>query len=115
VFYKGKVSASDVERAASLLAELGLADRLDQYPNTLSFGQQQRVAIARAVMNDPELILADEPTGTLDSAMAKQVVAILKRLNEEGKTVILVTHDPEVAAAAERRYLLKDGRLKEER
>ncbi len=107
--YSG-VSAGDRDRRArDLLKALGLGDRVDYYPTQLSGGQQQRVSIARALMNGGEIILADEPTGALDSASGKAVLEILKELNAKGHTVIIVTHDPDVAAHAKRVIELKDG------
>ena len=99
----------DLARADSLLAETGLAERVHHKPNELSGGQQQRVAIARALVNDPELIFADEPTGNLDSASAKEIMEILAGLHRRGKTVILVTHEPELAEYAGRVITLRDG------
>ena len=109
--YAGQVRQLRCERAMQLLSRLGLADRMHHQPNQLSGGQQQRVSIARALMNGAEVILADEPTGALDSQSGQEVLAILKELHQLGHTVILVTHDPAIAAQAERLIELKDGRL----
>lgn len=99
----------DEERARMILNKIGLGERIAHYPNELSGGQKQRAAIARALVNDPDIILADEPTGNLDSSSGKEVMAIFKQLNEEGKTVILVTHDDFTAGFASRHIHLKDG------
>jgi lipoprotein-releasing system ATP-binding protein len=111
----GRLGAAAMrERSTELLSALGLADHLDKRPDQLSGGQRQRVAVARALANDPPLILADEPTGSLDSANSEQVFAILDALvRERGKTVIAVTHDTDMAAKASRRIHLVDGRLAE--
>ena len=99
-------------RSEELLKLVELQDRMDHYPNQLSGGQQQRVAIARALANDPEIILADEPTGNLDTKTGEHVMNMLTKLNDEGKTIILITHAPEVAMAhAKRIYWLKDGKV----
>lgn len=100
-----------MERARAIAASLGLGEKLDAYPNQLSGGQQQRVAIARALVNDPEVLFADEPTGSLDSKTSAGVMEILKAENQKGKTIILITHDPEVAAQANRQLLVRDGKL----
>ncbi|MBI4448100.1 ABC transporter ATP-binding protein [Candidatus Woesearchaeota archaeon] len=99
------------ERAEELLASLGLGDRMYHKPNELSGGQQQRVAIARALANDPEVILADEPTGNLDSTTGKFVMDFLGKMNAQGKTVILITHDLELVKYSKRVVHIKDGRI----
>lgn len=109
--YADKNTTQRKERARDLLTRLGLGDRVDYRPNQLSGGQQQRVSIARALMNGGEVILADEPTGALDSHSGKEVMSILKQLNEQGHTVIIVTHDPLIAAQAERIIEIKDGKI----
>lgn len=96
-------------RASELLTQLGLGERLKNHPNQLSGGQQQRVAIARALMNNPELILADEPTGNLDTKSGQDVMKILKDLNKEGKTIVLITHEPDIARQAQKIITLRDG------
>jgi len=96
-------------RAIEALQNVGLGDRLHHFPNQLSGGQQQRVAIARALVNNPVIILADEPTGNLDSRASQEIMALLKTLHSEGRTIILVTHDHEVAAQTERIILIRDG------
>jgi putative ABC transport system ATP-binding protein len=98
-------------KAAQLLQTVGLGDRMDHKPTELSGGQQQRVSIARALANDPAIILADEPTGALDSKTGKEVLTLLKTLNSNGKTVIVITHDHEVAQFANRVITLKDGKV----
>ena len=101
-----------IERAENLLKLVGLEDRTDHYPGQLSGGQQQRVAIARALANDPEVILADEPTGNLDTKTGENVMKFLNELNEKGKTIIMVTHSPELAHEhAKIIYWLKDGKV----
>ncbi|NBJ13571.1 ABC transporter ATP-binding protein [Microvirga arsenatis] len=107
----GRLSAREMrERAAGLLEELGLAGHLDKRPDQLSGGQRQRVAVARALANDPHVVLADEPTGSLDSKSSEQVFQILRDLvRKRGKTVIAVTHDMDIAARADRRIHLVDG------
>ena len=97
--------------AQKLLTDLGLGERLKNYPNQLSGGQQQRVAIARALVNDPAVIFADEPTGNLDSKSGHEVVEILKQLNKEGRTIVIVTHDLELAKMAHRTIKIFDGKI----
>lgn len=97
------------ERAQKLLADLGLADRMDHLPNELSGGQRQRVAIARSLANEPDIIMADEPTGNLDSKSTLEVIKIFKNLHSQGKSIILVTHEPEIAEYTSRNIVLKDG------
>ncbi|MCX5642454.1 MAG: ABC transporter ATP-binding protein [Candidatus Omnitrophica bacterium] len=103
------------EQAEKLLAAVGLTERATYRPNQLSGGQQQRVAIARALINNPALVLADEPTGNLDSKSGADVLAVFQKLNREGRTIILVTHDRNVAEHANRIILLKDGMVAEDR
>jgi putative ABC transport system ATP-binding protein len=98
-------------RARDLLDLLGLASKATELPGVLSGGQRQRLAIARALANEPTLLLADEPTGALDSAGSLEVLALLRRLHTDGQAILLVTHDPEVAAVAERRVTMRDGRV----
>lgn len=106
----GVAGASD--RARALLQEVGLSDRLHHYPSQLSGGEQQRVAIARALANDPPLLLADEPTGNLDSGTGHQVIELLLQINRtRGTTLVLVTHDPELAAICDVTIALRDGRV----
>lgn len=99
------------QRAVEMLSHLGLADRVDHMPNELSGGQRQRVAIARALINDPSIIMADEPTGNLDSKSTGDVMDIFAELYQSGKTIILVTHEPDVAAYATRHVVLSDGKI----
>jgi putative ABC transport system ATP-binding protein len=109
---RGGSRADRVERARELLAEVGLADRASARPSVLSGGERQRVAIARALANEPRLLLADEPTGSLDSETSAQVLRLLRRLREEhGMTILLVTNDDDVAGEADRRLQLLDGRI----
>jgi putative ABC transport system ATP-binding protein len=97
------------EKADRVLTSVGLAGREDHYPSQLSGGQQQRVAVARALINQPEVLLADEPTGNLDSRTSVEIMAIFQQLNERGMTVIMVTHEPDIAAYAKRNVMMRDG------
>ncbi|MDR2964610.1 MAG: ABC transporter ATP-binding protein [Treponema sp.] len=107
-----KLSSSDrKERAVQVLREVGLAERMDHFPSQLSGGQQQRVAIARAMVNDPAFILADEPTGNLDTGMTLEIMGLFQELNNKGKTIIMVTHEPELAVYTKRIITLRDGLL----
>ncbi len=111
MLYSPGVRRKNLAKAGKLLAEIGLGDRLQHHPNELSGGQQQRVAIARALIHDPLIIMADEPTGNLDSASADEIIAILKKLNQRGITIIMVTHEPDVAAHARRVIRMRDGQI----
>ncbi len=112
MMFQGTPQEAREERAEELLNLVELGDRMDHYPNQLSGGQQQRVAIARSLANDPDVILADEPTGNLDTKTGEHVMAFLKDLNEKGKTIIMVTHDPEKAKKHARTvYWVKDGKV----
>lgn len=108
-------SRKRAERALSVLETVGLADRLNHYPSQLSGGQQQRVAIARALITDPDILLADEPTGNIDSRSGAEILNLLERLNSRGKTMIIVTHDSNVAARTRRTVKLRDGEIVEDR
>ncbi|HKV77634.1 MAG TPA: ABC transporter ATP-binding protein [Candidatus Sulfotelmatobacter sp.] len=99
-------------RAREALAQVGLGDRADHFPSQLSGGQQQRVAVARALVNQPRMLLADEPTGNLDSRTSVEVMEIFQKLNAEGLTIILVTHEPDIAQFAKREIVFRDGQIK---
>lgn len=107
--YAGTPAAERANRGVELLTKVGLGEHINKKPNQLSGGQQQRVAIARALMNNPTIILGDEPTGNLDSKSGTDVMNILKDLHKEGKTIVLITHDPAIATQAERIITIKDG------
>jgi putative ABC transport system ATP-binding protein len=107
--YAGMRSAERKKRAAEALGRVGLADRMHHRPNELSGGQRQRVAIARALVNNPSILLADEPTGNLDSATSNEIMGVFKDLHKQGQTVVMVTHEPDIAANAERVVTLRDG------
>src|SRR5215468_8494696 len=102
------------QRADRVLASVGLAGREDHYPSQLSGGQQQRVAIARALINEPEMLLADEPTGNLDSRTSVEIMAIFQQLNQRGITIIMVTHEQDIAAYAKRNVIMRDGLIRDD-
>jgi putative ABC transport system ATP-binding protein len=109
LLYRGIATEERRERAAEALTRVGLDHRLSHRPQKLSGGERQRVAIARALVGDPAIVLADEPTGNLDSAAGDELIALLQQLNDEGTTLVVITHNLEVAAAAHRRITLRDG------
>ena len=109
--YAGVGRKERMERAMQCLQAVGLADRADHLSSELSGGQRQRVAIARALVNEPSIIMADEPTGNLDTKSTKDVMEIFQAMNDEGRTIILVTHEPEIAACANRQLLVRDGMI----
>lgn len=112
MFYRSVSNRFRKTKATAALELVGLADRSHHYPNQLSGGQQQRVAIARALVNDPSIILADEPTGNLDSRTSVEVMEIFQELNSHGITVILVTHEPDIASFAKRQIIFRDGKIR---
>lgn len=114
LIYQGVSAKERKERAVKALESVGLGERVDHKPTELSGGQQQRVAIARALVTNPPIILGDEPTGNLDSKSGKEVMEIFKELHKKGNTIILITHDADVAAQAERIVRIQDGKLYEE-
>jgi len=109
MLYAGTEKTTKEQRASKLLEIVGLSDRLEHTPGQLSGGQQQRVAIARALAMDPKIIMADEPTGNLATSQSDEIMAIFKELNQQGKTIIMITHEPSVAKHAKRIIVLKDG------
>lgn len=115
MIYAGISQKERKERSEMALEKVGLADRMKHMPSQLSGGQKQRVAIARAIVNEPQLILADEPTGALDSKTSISIMEQFTQLNEEGTTIVLVTHEEEIAAYTNRTVVVRDGRLVEER
>ena len=111
LIYAGVSEEGRMERAKRALEAVGLGDRLDHKPMEMSGGQRQRVAIARALINDPPVIMADEPTGNLDTKSSYEIMDIFKKMNEQGKTVIMVTHEPDIAAYCKRVLVMRDGKL----
>lgn len=109
--YAGVGAREREKRARYFLQAVGLEDRCQHQPNELSGGQRQRVAIARALVNDPRIIMADEPTGNLDTKSTREIMKIFQRLHKDGRTIILVTHEPEIASCAQRQLLVRDGRI----
>jgi putative ABC transport system ATP-binding protein len=115
LFYGATTSKDRKERAIRALDLVGLGDRIHHYPNQLSGGQQQRVAVARALVNDPSIILADEPTGNLDSRTSVEVMDIFQKLNDQGITIVLVTHEPDIAQYAKRHVIFRDGKIRSDK
>jgi putative ABC transport system ATP-binding protein len=111
LIYNGTPAEERIERAKKSLQQVDLTDRMMHRPNELSGGQRQRVAIARALVNTPSILLADEPTGNLDSATGEEIMALFSRLHQQGNTIILVTHEPDIAAHAHRVIRLRDGKI----
>ena len=113
LLYGGVGRRARTERARQALEDVGLGDRLTFFPTQLSGGQKQRVAIARAMVGKPKLLLADEPTGALDTASGKQIMELFRELNKQGVTIVMITHEPEIAAYADRTLYIRDGQLSE--
>lgn len=109
--YAGVPETERMERAKKALEDVGLGDRLDHKPSEMSGGQRQRVAIARALVNNPSIVMADEPTGNLDTKSSYEIMDIFKRLNNEGKTIVMVTHEPDIGEQTKRILVMRDGRL----
>ena len=115
LYYSGKISPTRRNRCLELAEMVGLSDRLGHRPAQLSGGQQQRVAIARSLVNDPRFILADEPTGNLDSTTTREILDLMQHLNSDGRTIIVVTHESEVAERTKRSIVLSDGRITDDK
>jgi putative ABC transport system ATP-binding protein len=113
-YHSEGVRESDREDAIDLLQQVDLGDRISHKPNELSGGQRQRVAIARSLMNKPKVVLADEPTGNLDSRTSDAIMGLLTKLNREGQTIVMVTHEPEIAEHARRKIMMRDGKILED-
>jgi putative ABC transport system ATP-binding protein len=111
LYYSHRINSATNKRCVELAAMVGLQQRLQHRPTQLSGGQQQRVAIARSLVNDPEFILADEPTGNLDSVTTNEILDLLENLNRQGRTIIMVTHEPDVAERTKRSIVLRDGQI----
>jgi putative ABC transport system ATP-binding protein len=115
LYYNSKVRSKERrERAMKALEDVGLADRIHHMPNQLSGGQQQRVAIARSLVNDPVVILADEPTGNLDTRTSYEILELFQELNDQGKTIVMVTHEPDIARLTKRNVVFRDGHIQKE-
>jgi putative ABC transport system ATP-binding protein len=114
MIYNGTSSIERLDRAKKALAQVDLSERMMHKPNELSGGQRQRVAIARALVNNPSILLADEPTGNLDSATGEEIMELFARLHRGGNTIILVTHEPDIAAHTHRVIRLRDGKVEKD-
>jgi putative ABC transport system ATP-binding protein len=114
LIYAGIPAAARLERARHALRQVDLEKRMDHKPNELSGGQRQRVAVARALVNDPSILLADEPTGNLDSATGNEIMALFARLHEQGNTIVLVTHEHDIAVHAHRVISIRDGKVEKD-